>query len=498
MKIALFSEKLSRLGIILVFIIGLSACGTAPVISVSKLSADSSRFGAEKPPLSPLATRAPQFRQVFADVAEQVIPVVVSIRSAKVVQVRNFDPFDWFFGQPGEGQPRPNRQPRKQRTEGIGSGVIVSADGYILTNNHVVEEAEDLTVTLSDKREFSATIVGTDPPSDLAVIKLEDASDLPVAHLGDSEKLRIGELVMAIGSPYGLQETVTMGIVSARGRNTPGGFNRYENFIQTDASINPGNSGGALVDLDGSVVGINTMIYSRTGGSQGIGFAIPINMAKHVMEALVSEGRVSRGWLGVSIRDIDGDLAKAFKVEPNSGVLIDDVIEGTPAERAGIESGDIVTHINGKPVKTSTELRDRVAMIKPGTKAGFKILRDGKKMTFNIVLEERDDQQVTAGVPSDATKDKTGLTLQNITPDVRNQFGLDENRKGALIVDVDQSSPAARSRLREGDIIIEANRKKVDSVSDFNRIISGFKDDTILLRVQRAERTFFAPLRLGD
>ena len=254
---------------VLLFILALlSSCN----FSTNSLSA-TPQFGASAPPLPPVEVRAPQFNQVYADVAEKLLPVVVSIHSAKIVQVQEFDPFEWFFG-PGRSNPhqQKNTPQTERRAEGVGSGIIVSSDGYILTNNHVVEGADDLTVTLFDDREFSAEIVGTDPPTDIALIKLKDASNLPVAYLGNSDKTRIGEIVLAIGSPYSLSETVTQGIVSALGRTTPGELNQYENFIQTDAAINPGNSGGPLVDMDGEVIGINSAIYSRSGGNQGIGF----------------------------------------------------------------------------------------------------------------------------------------------------------------------------------------------------------------------------------
>ena len=498
MRIAKAANYLTRLSVIFLIVLGISTCGdTGPVLSVSKLVAQSN-FGAQKPPLPPLATRAPQFKQVFADVAEKVIPTVVSIRNTKIVDVPEFNPFEWFFGQPRGDSPFPDQRPRpRQRpSEGMGSGVIVSRDGYVLTNNHVVEDAEDLTVTLSDKREFTAKIVGTDPPSDVAIIKLEGAVNLPVAHLGDSDKLRIGEMVMAVGSPYKLSETVTMGIVSALGRTTEAAINEYENFIQTDAAINPGNSGGPLVDMNGSVVGINTAIFSRSGGNQGIGFAIPINMAKQIVDILVSEGRVSRGWLGVSINNIEPAMAKALGVEPYSGVLIDDVLEDTPAQEAGLKPGDVITKVDGEAVANTVELRNKVAMIKPDTKAKFDILRDGKKMNFNIKLAERESGVAVAGGNGEAAKAKTGLTLRDLTPDIKRRYDLDEDQQGVLIVDVDPTSAAARARLSEGMIVLEADRKEVKSVREFNRIVSEITSDTILLRVFTRGRTFFVPLRL--
>ncbi len=506
MLIKTMIRKVSALLTVSFMTITLAACGGSPLPGVRELAAQGPEIGASRPPLPSISQRAPQFQQVFADVAEKVVPTVVSIRSAKIEKVQNFDPFHWFFGNPGQGDQfgRGQQKPEQERrVEGVGSGVIVSKDGYVLTNNHVVEGADDLTVTLSDKREFSAKIIGTDPPSDLAVIKIEDADNLPVAHLGDSEVLRIGEMVLAIGSPYRLSETVTLGIVSALGRTTRSP-NTYENFIQTDAAINPGNSGGALVNLDGSVVGINSMIYSRSGGSQGIGFAIPINMAKSVMQSLIAEGRVSRGYLGVRIDDLDPDIARSLDVEPFSGVLVAEVMDDTPAREAGIESYDIVTAVNGKKVTTAQELMNQVALIKPGKKASFTVLRDGKKKNFSVVLAERDNEALAAGPGgggggggnSNATREKTGLTLHGINPEVANRYQLEEGITGALIVDVNPTSPAARARLREGDVVVEADRKKVSSVADFNKIISELENDTVLLRVQRGGATFLAALRL--
>ena len=478
-------------------LLALSACGENPSALVAE-----SRFGADKPPLPPVETRMPQFSQVFADVAEKVIPVVVSIRSVKVVDVPQFDPFEWFFGSPGDREQRRQERrplpPRQQRIEGVGSGVIVSQDGYILTNNHVVEGMDDLIVTISDKREYRAKVVGTDPPSDIAVIKLDKTKDLPVAFLGDSDKLRVGEMVVAIGSPYGLPETVTSGIVSARGRSTRGAINQYENFIQTDAAINPGNSGGALVNLNGAVIGINSAIYSRTGGSQGIGFAIPINMAKQIMDILINEGRVSRGWLGVYIKNIEGELADALGMEPNSGVLVDDVFENTPAEAAGIKQGDIITAVNGAAMTSTTELMNKVAMIKPGTKATFRILRNGKKMTLDIVLDERPDRAELARGGSTATKEKTGLTVENLSSRNRREFSVDESIEGVLVTEVDPSGSAARANLQKGDVILEVDRKPVKSVTEFNREINAVDDGNALLLVYRSGRSFFTAVRIED
>jgi serine protease Do len=507
MFLTTMTKRISTLLTVFTLAATLTSCGTA-IPGVSMLAAQGPDIGASRPPLPSIAQRAPQFQQVFADVAEKVVPTVVSIRSAKIEKVPNFNPYNWFFGNPGQGgQPGQGQgqQEQERRVEGVGSGVIVSKDGYVLTNNHVVEGADDLTVTLSDKREYSARIIGTDPPSDLAVIKIEDADNLPVAHLGNSEVLRIGEIVMAVGSPYQLSETVTMGIISALGRATRSAANTYENFIQTDAAINPGNSGGALVNLDGSVVGINSMIYSRSGGSQGIGFAIPIDMAKSIMTSLISDGRVSRGYLGVQIKDLDTDFARSLDVEPFSGALVAEVMDGTPAQEAGIKSYDIVTAVNGKKVTSSQELMNEVALIKPGKEASFTILRDGKKKNFSVVLAERDNEALAAGSgrgggrgggSSEATREKTGLTLHGINPEMARHYQLEEATTGALIMKVDVNSPSGRARLSEGDVVVEADRKPVSSVADFNKIISEMDNDTVLLRVQRKGSTFLAALRL--
>ena len=483
--------------IVLLFALALiSSCN----LTTNSLSA-SPQFGAPTPPLPPVEVRAPQFNQVYADVAEKLLPVVVSIHSAKIVQVQEFDPFEWFFGQGRSNPHQQNTPQRERRAEGVGSGVIVSSDGYILTNNHVVEGADDLTVTLYDDREFSAEIVGTDPPTDIALIKLKDASNLPVAYLGDSDKTRIGEIVLAIGSPYSLTETVTQGIVSALGRTTPGALNQYEDFIQTDAAINPGNSGGPLVDMDGEVIGINSAIYSRSGGSQGIGFAIPVNMARDIMEILVKDGKVSRGWLGVSIQDLTPDLASSLGLNNTDGVLVNDVIENTPAQNAGLEAEDIIVSVAGDKVKNTTELRNKVAMIKPGTETDFEVLRNGKHKTFEITLAERDkyvDSQGLTGSSADV-KEKTGLDVQTLTPQISQRYRIDPEIKGVVIASIDPAGPAAKTRpaLKPGDVIMEVDRTAVETAAEFSKIIDSIDDGNALLRVHRENNTFFVALRFS-
>jgi len=340
-----------------------------------------------------------------------VRPVVVSVRTEQTLRGQEMGHNPWeefFFG------PAPQRQPRPEfKQEGLGSGVIVSAQGYILTNNHVVEGANKIVVTLFDKREFEAKIVGTDKESDLAVIRIEPGKEvLPVAFLGDSDKLRIGDWVMAVGNPFGLNHTVTQGIVSAKeisGR----GITQYENFIQTDAAINPGNSGGALVDMQGALVGINTAILSRTGGFQGIGFAIPINMARDIMRMLIDHGKVVRGFLGVSLQDLDPALSKALKLEGTQGALVAEVIADSPAEQAGVQAGDVVLELNGVGVVDVNTLRNRVALLPPGKSATLLIIRDGKRKNIEVKVSSRSGEEMV-GLGGEAHEEQLGLALQEV------------------------------------------------------------------------------------
>jgi serine protease Do len=462
------------------------------------------------------------FRNVFRNVAATSIPTVVSITSTKIDTVTLNDPFSQFFGNSpfDEFFQTPRRRPQdaqpekkeERRSEGFGSGVIVSKDGYILTNNHVVGDADEILVTTSDDREFEAEIVGSDSLSDVAVIKLKgDIKDLPVAYLGDSEKLKPGDWVMAVGNPFNLSSTVTTGIVSAVGRHT-GGIAMYQNFIQTDAAINPGNSGGALVNIDGELVGINTMIYTRSGGYMGIGFAIPINMARKIMEQILYKGKVERGWLGVQIGDIDQSMKEALGLKTSRGVLINEVFKGQPADKAGIKAGDVILSIDGVRTGSANDLRNTVASIEPGKKVPIEIVRDGKEKTIQAVLSMRDETEIEklsgpagSGDESESGSDedksgvseKLGFSTGDITPEVREELDLDASVKGVVVLEVDQSSRAGRKGLKPSDIILSVKVKnsavvKVENAKDFRKLISPLKSEApVMLSILRGKRMFF-------
>ena len=412
--------------------------------------------------------------EAFADAASKISPAVVSIRS-----VKHFKPSAQMGNQ---GSPLPelpegtpfggdllrrffgNRLPEQlPPEEGLGSGVLVSSDGYVLTNNHVVGGADEVTVTLRDGREFRAQVVGTDPLSDLAVIRIK-ADKLPFATLGDSSKLRVGQWVVAAGNPFGLDDTITAGIVSATGRSNVR-IAEYEDFIQTDAAINPGNSGGPLVNLHGQVVGINTAIASRTGANNGVGFAIPANMARTVMESLIRTGHVTRGWLGVSIQPLTPDLAKSFGYDANEGVLIGDVLPGGPAEEAGLKTGDIVTRFGNTKIKDMEQFRDLVAAAAPGTKARLEVFRDGKPTNLTIELGKRAEEATAA--QSQEIPSELGLSVANLTPEAAGSLGLSATAKGVLITGVNPDGAAARAGLQPGNLIVEVQGVKVNSVAEF-------------------------------
>jgi serine protease Do len=393
--------------------------------------------------------------------------------------------------------------PREQREHALGSGVIVSGDGFIVTNNHVVSKATQIEVLLSDQRSFKGKVMGADPQTDIAVIKI-DAQNLPVVPFGDSGQMKVGDTVMAFGNPFGQYFTVTRGSVSALGRSLSDP-DKFEDFIQTDAAINPGNSGGALVNVRGQVIGINTAIVSGNSGPGGegsfigIGFAIPSNTAKHVMEDLIKTGKVSRGYLGVSITSLREDLAKQFKVPDTSGALVNDVTPGGPADKAGIKNGDVIRKLNGKTVPGSGQLTAMVTNINPGTEVALDILRDGKPMNIHLTLGERPaNLSATLGVskaPSEGAL--RGITVQNLTPDVRDQLGLPPNVRGVVISELDPSSPAAQGGIQPGDVIEGINRHPVNSVTDFNRLAAEAKGQT-LLRINRQGNGLFVVISPED
>lgn len=425
----------------------------------------------------------------IADVAERVLPSVVTV-STTVVHREPAMMFP-FFGGPSERQ-----------AQGIGSGVIVSIDGYILTNNHVVSEAREIKVTLADKREFDATVVGTDPKSDLAVIKIKGSpTGLVPAEWGDSSKLRLGDVVLAVGNPLGVGETVTMGIVSAKGRADLG-ITAYEDFIQTDAAINPGNSGGALINTEGKLVGINTAILSRTGGYQGIGLAIPSSMAQPIMETLKKNGKVSRGFLGVGIQDVDHDLATALKLPTPNGVLLTDVRSAGPGGKAGLVRGDVVTKVDGRAVTSTGQFRNMIASSGAKKRVSLEVIRDGKPVSLNVELGEVPDDvngsgsgalgggpQATSGGALD------GVTFEELTPEMRRTLGLGaEVQRGVVITELEPNSAAAKAGLRPGDVVLELNRAPVESLAKFKEMYGKASGDVLLL-VQRRGTTVFLVVR---
>jgi serine protease Do len=447
----------------------------------------------------PAALRvANDLSEAFSYAAEKISPSVVSVRSVKHAkpsaegrgQLPEGLPFGDDFLRRFFGDRLPNQLPPQV---GMGSGVVVSPDGYILTNNHVVGDADEVTVTLQDKTDYHADVVGKDPLSDLAVIRVK-AHDLPAAKLGNSDELKVGEWVVAAGNPFGLTDTITAGIVSAKGRSNVR-IAEYEDFIQTDAAINPGNSGGPLVNLRGEVVGINTAIASRGGGNNGVGFAIPISMAKSIMETLIGKGHVTRGWLGVSIQPLSEGMAKSFDYPSTDGALIGFVLKGGPAEQAGVQPGDIVTSFDGTKLKDSTQLRNLVAAAEPGTKAKLEVFRGGKTKTITVELAERSEGEGTGETGLGVT-DALGLTTTNLTPDVRRALGLSGYVEGVAITEVDPSGIAYREGLRAGQVILEVQGTPVSSVAQFKAQVA--KQDLkkgIRLRVQVADQQMYVLLQ---
>jgi len=435
--------------------------------------------------------------KAFSDIVSAISPTVVNISTTKVVR-RDTGPFfeDPFFDLFNPFHDF--RMPKKWKEQSLGSGVIVSPDGYIITNNHVVEKADEIKVTLLDKRSFKGRIVGADPKTDIAVVRI-DASSLPTLKWGDSEKLQVGEFVLAIGNPYGLSHTVTMGIISAVGRANVG-IADYEDFIQTDAAINPGNSGGPLVNIKGELIGINTAIFSRTGGYQGIGFAVPSNMVRLVMDQLVQRGKIIRGWIGVTIQELTPELSQKFGLKKSNGALVSDVAKDSPAAKAGIIRGDVILEFNGKEVKDVSSLRNMVAQSKTGSEVSVKILRSGKEYTVKVIIVEM-PREIAEVVPSQLPNDSeaealTGLTVMDLTKEIARQLGLYKDEKGVVVVKVEPGSPADEAEIKKGDIIKEIDRKKVDNLGDFNRIASNIKkDETVLLFINRGGKRFYVILK---
>ncbi len=432
----------------------------------------------------------------FADVARAVTPAVVNITS-RVARTRDRMPQnpEDLFGFPGGPQgPFGPMPPREHRGGGMGSGVIISPDGYIITNNHVVEGANELSVTLPDKREFKGKVVGTDPKTDLAVVKV-DATDLPYARWGDSAKLQVGEYVLAIGNPFGLNSTVTLGIVSAMGRGRMG-ITQYEDFIQTDAAINPGNSGGALVNPAGELVGINTAIISQTGGYQGVGFAVPASMARPVYESLVKTGKVVRGYLGVGIQDLTQDLAKSFHVKHAKGALVSNVAEDSPAGQAWLKQGDIIIAYQGKAIEDPADLQRAVTRTPVGTKATLKVIRDGREQEIAVTIGEQSETVKMASADTSMENSLGGVEVQSLDLQTARELGFHGKVQGVVVVNVEPDSQADRAGLAQGDVIREINRQPVKSVKDYEKVASSLKKvEPALLLINRRGASLFITVK---
>ena len=426
----------------------------------------------------------------FASLAAQSSPSVVFIKVVSVEKTAQDGPDFGFPPSPFGGHSpfpfHPPFPPGGGKRQGSGSGFVIRQDGVILTNNHVVEDAKEITVTLTDKQEYAAKVLGRDPKTDLAVLKIEPKGELPVAKLGDSDNLQVGDWVMAIGNPFGLSNTVTAGIVSAKGRVI--GAGPYDNFIQTDASINPGNSGGPLYNEGGEVVGINSAIYSQSGGNIGIGFAIPINLAKQLLPELETTGSVTRGWLGVAIQKMTPELAKSLGVEEAHGALVADVTSNSPAAKAGIERGDVIVRYNEKKVEDSVALPSLVATTPVGTTIPVEVIRNGKAKTLNVTVAKLTEQEVASADEEGAPqKGKWGLALRELRPEEREQMGLKDN-EGVMVGGVQPESPASEAGVQVGDVILQVNKTSVSSVAEVKKEIGKTAKDTpLLLLFKRAD-----------
>ncbi|HUR97914.1 MAG TPA: DegQ family serine endoprotease [Pyrinomonadaceae bacterium] len=463
------------------------------------------------PPPAPLVVDG--VRTSYADVVEKTSPAVVRIEAeshsrptqGQQPQVNPFGGDDDFFKQ--LPLPRQNPQPRLER--GLGSGVIVSADGTILTNNHVVEGAEKITVLLSDNKSFGAKLVGSDKASDLAVLKIE-AQNMPFLSLGNSDTVRVGDIVLAIGNPLGIGQTVTAGIISAKGRRTGLSYannnDTFEDFLQTDAPINRGNSGGALVNLNGELIGINSQILSGgpSGGNIGIGFSIPSNMAKSVLEQLLRDGRVRRGMLGIGIQNLSEDTAQALGLKETSGVLVSDVRKGSAAEKAGFKRTDVITAINGEKIEDSNVLRNKVAGTLPGTEIRVTVLRDGTPQELSATLDEFEmpgnksdgDGGTGEGLPEkQSDTGKLGLTLQPVTPQIAKQFGMEGEPEGMIVTAIDADGTAAEAGIARGDIILEINRQPVSSSDAVQSALQGAAGKPVLLLISRRGQTIYLTVK---
>jgi len=438
----------------------------------------------------------PASERGYSAVVTTVLPAVVNISSTKIIkqdvsqsrEPEGMDPvFRQFFG---DDFFKHSGVPKEQREKSLGSGVIVSAEGYILTNNHVVDHAAEVMVALHDKREFKARVVGTDQRTDIAVLKI-DGSNLPFLTLADSSRVAVGDIVLAIGDPFGVGQTVTQGIVSATGRSGLG-IEQVEDFIQTDAPINPGNSGGALVDVEGRVIGINTAIIGNSGGSQGIGFAVPINLARNDMDQIIAHGKVEHAYLGILPQDVTPTLAKSFNTEAK-GALVGDVTPNSPASHSGLKAGDIILDVDGQAISDANQLRLKIGMMPPGTQVSLSVMRDGKPLTLVAKVDEVPSGNREAPSEQDHSSSRLeGVTLDNITPEVAQEMNLSPNTQGVVVQEVNPESRAAEAGLQPGDVIQEVNHQQVKDMKDFDKAVSSAHEDrSVLLLVDRGGSTMF-------
>ena len=445
-----------------------------PTLAFAKISPD---LAIDPAPLAPDERAGSS----FAPVIRKVAPSVVNIYTKKInrsAPLRGYlmDPMNPFFGIPFE------QVPPERREQSLGSGVIVSRDGYILTNHHVIDGADQILVALHDnKSTHEAKLIGTDPQTDIAVIKIE-MPDAPAITLTDSDQVEVGDIALAIGNPFGIGQTVTMGIVSAKGRRGMGIVD-YEDFIQTDASINPGNSGGALVDAKGRLIGINQSILSRSGGNQGVGFSVPINLAKHVMASLVSNGRVERGQIGVIVQPVTPEIAEAFDLKDKTGALVGEVTPGSPAERSGLKPGDVILEFGGKKVEGSAELRLMVSKAQPGSEIPAVVFRDGKTLDLTLTIGGSTKSSTAATDPTAIESPLDGLEVREIDNSIRRRLGLPARLGGVLVASIDPVSPAARTGLQPGDVIFEINRRPVSGMRQFSEALRQSTGQRLLLRV---------------
>jgi len=459
------------------FVLSILLAGGA-VLSVATgfaLSGNENNQSAQNPPLNVQVDNTPLARDVkegtsFAQIVKKVAPSVVKIfvtikGQSNPLSSSELDFFRRFFGPDGSNSVDPGRS-QSPAEHGLGSGVIVSPDGYILTNNHVVNNATEILVGLSDGRQFTAKVVGTDPKTDVALIRIK-ADNLPALALADSDKIEVGDVVLAVGNPFGIGQTVTKGIISAKDRITSG--QNDEDFIQTDAAINPGNSGGALVDTDGRLVGINSEILTHSGGNQGIGFAVPSNLCRWVMDGLVKNGRVERGFLGVMIQNLTPELATAFKLDKTTGALVGDISPGSPADKAGFKSGDVITEMNGQPIEDASQLKLRVAETGPGATVHFTVNRNGDTRTIDVPLGNLPDEKVANATRENGSTHKeslAGVGVADLDQNTRNEMNIPDGVQGAIITEVAPDSPAYQAGLRTGDVITELNHKTVRNAQD--------------------------------